>query len=84
MRKIFSYILWGVFLITVIGHSQIKISYPDYIPFNSSFDVSLLTRNTISKAEKLEIVVLTDNKIDFNKAEIRAAGFVYKIKFYRG
>ena len=49
-----------------------KISYPEFIPAYSSFEVSLITSNYFPDADTLEIYVIPDSKVSLSKIELRS------------
>ncbi len=56
-----------------------KLVYPEFIPANSSFDVSIITTNNYTGADRLELFIIPDYKISVNKLELKAPGIARKL-----
>ncbi len=52
-------------------NENFKLIYPENIPVNSTFDVSIITPKLYSKAETFELYILQDGKIPILKIELR-------------
>ncbi|MCJ7553643.1 MAG: hypothetical protein MUO34_07140, partial [Ignavibacteriaceae bacterium] len=50
-----------------------ELHYPSLIPINSSFDISLISDNSILWAEALNLYIISKNNIDVNSFEILTA-----------
>ncbi len=54
---------------------------PKYIYSNSNFDVSIITKNPYQKAEKLDLYIIPDDKIELNSLQLRAYNKIIDLKF---
>lgn len=73
-----------VFCITGVAQNYspvTEISFPFQVPINSSFDVSLLTDNSLSDADKLDLYIISKSNLEINSALIRTTEFTFRTKF---
>lgn len=48
-----------------------NISYPQFVPFGSSFDVSFIITNTFPEASRFELIILAESRILVNKTDYK-------------
>ena len=49
-----------------------SLVYPKFIPYNSSFDISLTITNSYPKADEFELLIIPENKLILNRAEYKS------------
>src|SRR4030067_3595414 len=49
-----------------------SLVYPKFIPYNSSFDISLTVTNSYPKADEFELLIMPENKLILNRAEYKS------------
>ena len=67
-------VLFFFFTAIVLGKNNqenFKLAYPKFIPIGSSFDVSLITSNPYTSADKLDLYFLPDSKLSLNSVELK-------------
>ncbi len=85
MFRHFLILLFALISAEVFGqflNDNFKISYPDYIPVNKDFEVSIITSKVYYDAETLKLILNFDNNISLLKAELRTQNENSKIDFY--
>jgi len=58
-----------------------RLLYPKFIPINSSFDIAIIASNNFPLADKLELYILPDEKINLNKVELRSTHKVLELNY---
>lgn len=64
-----------LFLIFCIGGRAqnyspvIELQFPKQIPFNTSFDISLISDNSFIEADAFNLYIISDNRLDVNSVE---------------
>lgn len=48
----------------------VELQFPKQIPLNSTFDISLVSDNSVIEADALNLYMISDNKLDVNSAEV--------------
>jgi Secretion system C-terminal sorting domain len=74
MFRRFSILLFVLFSAEVFGqflNDNFTISYPDYIPANKDFEVSIITSKVYAEAEILKLNLTYDNNIKLIKADLK-------------
>jgi len=69
--------IWLVFFSIAVcygmdGSKNYKIVYPSNIPENSSFNISLITSNIFSSADRLDLYIIPGDKISLKKIELKS------------
>jgi hypothetical protein len=49
-----------------------NLVYPKFIPYNSSFDISLTVTNSYPQADEFELLIIPGNRLTLNKAEYKS------------
>jgi hypothetical protein len=57
-----------------------EISFPFQVPINSSFDVSLLTDNSLSDADKLDLYLISKSNLEINSVLVKTSEFTFRTK----
>ncbi|HSP87074.1 MAG TPA: T9SS type A sorting domain-containing protein [Ignavibacteriaceae bacterium] len=58
-----------------------NLAYPKFIPYNSSFDVSLTLTNSYPEADFFELLIIPEKKLILNKAEFKSPYEITKLKY---
>jgi len=58
-----------------------SLTYPRFIPFNSSFDISLTVTNNYPDANEFILIVYPDNRLILNRADYKSVYESFKIDF---
>ncbi|MFO7524196.1 MAG: hypothetical protein R6W68_01960, partial [Ignavibacteriaceae bacterium] len=56
-----------------------ELDYPQLVAFNSSFDVSLITDNSVITSDALKLYIISKNNLDINSVIIRGHEFSNKL-----
>ncbi|MDO8549137.1 MAG: T9SS type A sorting domain-containing protein [Ignavibacteria bacterium] len=71
-----TYILFSFIFISATFAQERETSYslvyPKFIPYNSSFDISLTVTNSYPQADEFELLIIPENKLILNKAEFKS------------
>jgi len=54
------------------SETNYSLVYPKFIPYNSSFDISLTVTNSYPKADEFELLIIPENKLILNRAEYKS------------
>ena len=60
--------------------TKYSLVYPEFIPVNSSFDISLTITNSYPEADKFELLIIPENRLTLNKAEFNSAFETTKLR----
>ncbi len=71
-----AYILFSfIFIFTVFAQERetnYSLAYPKFIPFSSSFDISLTVTNSYPQADEFELLIIPENRLTINKADYKS------------
>jgi len=71
-----TYILFSFIFISATfaqeRETNYSLVYPKFIPYNSSFDISLTVTNSYPQADEFELLIIPENKLILNKAEFKS------------
>ena len=59
-----------------------RVFSPKYIYSNSSFDISIITKNSYPEATKFDFYILPDSKLELNSIILRSYDNNFDLKFY--
>jgi len=52
--------------------TNFHLVYPEFIPVNSSFDISLTFTNSFPEAKEFELIIIPDEHLTINRAELKS------------
>ena len=61
------------------GDRRNRLFFPDYVPNNTNFDVSLITSARVDSTETLEFQIIFDQNVTVNFVEARTTGKTIKV-----
>lgn len=63
------------------GAENFDLSYPEFIPENTSFELSIITSKTFSNASKLKLYFIPGNKLEIEKISLKAMNKNANVQF---
>ena len=64
------------------GEDSYRVFSPKYIYSNSSFDLSIITKNSYPEATEFDFYILPDDKLELNSLQLRSYDNNFELKFY--
>ncbi len=64
------------------GEDSYRVFSPKYIYSNSSFDLSIITKNSYPEATEFDFYILPDDKLELNSLQLRSYDNNIDLKFY--
>lgn len=74
--------IW-LFAFCIVGLAQnyipvTELSFPSRVPINSSFDISLVTDNSLLSADKLNLYLISKNDLSISNTQIRTEDLMFQ------
>ena len=64
------------------GEDSYRVFSPKYIYSNSSFDLSIITKNSYPEATEFDFYIIPDNKLELNSLQLRSYDNNFDLRYY--